>query len=94
VLQKNSKKCGVEGTERPQYNQVAKGMGPNHKSFFPNISYRLKAKINVTPNFTTVVTGHGNIKSYLYKFKILGIPMCSCTSGEQTVDHILFDCKL
>jgi hypothetical protein len=37
---------------------------------------------------------NGNIKSYLYKLKILGSPMCCCTSGEQTVDHILFECKL
>jgi hypothetical protein len=48
---------------------------------------RLKLKSNVTPNFTTMVTGHGNIKSYLHKYKIL-------ESGEQTVDHILFECKL
>jgi hypothetical protein len=55
---------------------------------------RLKLKINITPNFTTMVTAHGNIKSYLYKYKILDSPMCSCRSGEQTVDRILFDCKL
>jgi hypothetical protein len=41
-----------------------------------------------------MVTVHGNIKSYLYKYKILENPMCSSKSGEQTVDHILFDCKL
>jgi hypothetical protein len=55
---------------------------------------RLKLKINITPNFKTMVTGHGNIKSYLYKYKILDSPMCSCRSREQTVGHILFDCKL
>ena len=54
----------------------------------------IKLKINVTPNFTTMVTGHGNIESYLHKYKILDNPMCSCKSGEQTVDNILFDCKL
>jgi len=64
------------------------------KSFFPKIADRLKMKINVTPNFTTMVTGHGNIKSYLRKYKILDSPMCSCKSGEQTADHILYDCKL
>jgi len=32
---------------------------------------RLKLKINVTPNFTMMVTGHDNIKSYLYKYKII-----------------------
>jgi hypothetical protein len=40
-----------------------------------------------------MVTVHGNIKSYLHKYKILENPMCSSKSGEQTVDHILFDCK-
>jgi len=64
------------------------------KSFFPKIADRLKMKINVTPNFTTMVTGHGNIKSYLHKYKILDSPMCSCKSREQTADHILYDCKL
>ena len=64
------------------------------KSFFAKIADRLKIKVNITPNLTTMVTGHGNIKSYLHKYKILGSPMCSCKSGEQTVDHILFGCKL
>jgi len=41
------------------------------KSFFPKIADRLKVKINVTPNFTTMVTEHGNIKLYLHKYKIL-----------------------
>jgi len=41
-----------------------------------------------------MATGHGNIKSYLHKYKTLDSPMCSCKSGEQTVDHILYDCKL
>jgi len=64
------------------------------KTFFPKITDRLKLKINVTPNFTTMVTGHGNIKSYLYKFKIKDSPMCSCKRGEQIIDHILFNCEL
>jgi hypothetical protein len=64
------------------------------KSFFPNIAERLKHKINVTPNCTTVVTGHGNIKAYLHKYKIQESPICSCKRGEQTVDHVIYDCKL
>jgi hypothetical protein len=48
----------------------------------------------MTPNFTTMVTGDGNIKSYLHKYKILDSPMCSCKNGEQTIGHILFDFKL
>jgi hypothetical protein len=41
-----------------------------------------------------MVTGHRNIKSYLHKYRIPDSPMCSCKSGEHTVDNILFDCKL
>jgi len=63
------------------------------KSFFPKIADRLKIKTNVTPNFSTMVRRHGNIKSYLHKYKTLDSPMCSCKTGEQTVDHI-YDCKL
>ena len=55
---------------------------------------RLKLRINANPNFTTIVTEHGNIKTYLYKYKITESPMCSCDEGEQSVDHILYECKL
>jgi hypothetical protein len=55
---------------------------------------RLKLKIDITPNFTTMVTAHGNVKSYLYKYKVIDSPMCCCRSAEQTAHSILFDCKL
>jgi len=41
-----------------------------------------------------MVTGHGNIKTYLYRFKIKDSPMCSCKRGEQTIHLILFNCEL
>ena len=53
----------------------------------------MKLTINATPNFTAIVTGHGNIKSYLHKYKIIQSPMCLCDQGEQTVEHILYKCK-
>jgi hypothetical protein len=40
------------------------------KFFFPNIKDTLQLRINPTPNVTAIVTGHGNIKTYLHKFKI------------------------
>jgi hypothetical protein len=46
-----------------EWDQTTKGTIT--KSFFPNIADRLKLKINVTTNFATGVTGHGNIKSCL-----------------------------
>jgi len=64
------------------------------KSFFPKIADRLILRINATPNFTTIVIGHGNIETYVYKYKIIGNPLCSCDEGEQSFDHILHECKL
>jgi hypothetical protein len=51
-------------------------------------------KINITPNFTTIVTGHGHIISYLRRFKIIETPMCPCCTTDQTIDHLLFECEL
>ena len=68
--------------------------GATTKLYFPKVPDRLKFKINVTPNLTMMVTGHGTIKSYLYKYKIIDSSMCPCKIGEQTTDRILYDCEL
>jgi hypothetical protein len=78
---------------------VAKGMGTNHKRgnneiFFPKIADTMKLTINAPPNFTTIVTDHRNIKTYLHKYKIINNPMCPCKQGEHSVDHTIYDCKL
>jgi len=39
-----------------------------------------------------MVTGHGNIKSYLHRFKIIATPNCPCGNGNQTTEHILLEC--
>ncbi|KAJ4426793.1 hypothetical protein ANN_26592 [Periplaneta americana] len=75
-----------------EWDNTAKGQIT--KSFFPNINDRLKLKLNITPNFTTIITGHGNIKSYLHKYKIIDSPLCPCNNDEQTIDHLLYNCKL
>jgi len=64
------------------------------KAFFPRIEDRIKLRLNTTPNYTTIVIGHGNIKPYLYKYKIIDNPMCPCEKGHQTIQHIIFDCPL
>jgi hypothetical protein len=51
-------------------------------------------KINITRNFTSMVTGHGNIRSYLHRFKILDTPTCPCGTKDQTVGHLLYECEL
>ena len=51
-------------------------------------------KMPITPGFTALVTGHGKTKSYLYRFKIADDPMCPCNDGQQTSDHIIFECNI
>ena len=41
-----------------------------------------------------MVTGHGNIKSYLHRFKIIESPICPCGTKDQTIDHLLYECEL
>ena len=36
------------------------------------------------------MTGHGNIRSYLHRLKIIGSPECPCKHGIQTVDRLIF----
>jgi len=64
------------------------------KALFPKIEDRLKFRINITPNCTAIVTGHGNIEAYLHKYKIKDDPTCPCRKGPRTVQHIIFDCPL
>jgi hypothetical protein len=37
--------------------------GAMTKEYFPVVADRLSMNINITPNLTTIVTGHGNIRS-------------------------------
>jgi hypothetical protein len=63
------------------------------KEFFPSVESRLAINLNLSPNVTTIMTGHGNIKSYLHRLKIIGNPECPCKHGIQTVDHLIFQCE-
>ena len=41
-----------------------------------------------------MATGHGNINSYLHRFKISETPLCPRGTQDQTTDHLLFECEL
>jgi len=75
-----------------EWDQTTKG--EITKEYFPVFADRLKMKINITQNCTTMVTGHGNIRSYLHCFKIIETPICPCGTTDQTIDHLLFECEL
>jgi hypothetical protein len=81
----------VEKWQR-KWDQTTKG--EIKKEYFPVVADRLSMKINITQNFTSMVTGHGNIKSYLHRFKIIETPLYPCGTKDQTIDHLLFECEL
>jgi hypothetical protein len=39
------------------------------------------------------MTGHGYIRSYLHRLKIIGSPECPCKHGIQTIYHLIFQCN-
>jgi hypothetical protein len=43
-------------------------------------------------NFSTLVTGHGTLRSYYHRFKIKDNPECVCRMGPQTTDHLIWEC--
>jgi hypothetical protein len=71
------------------WNQTTKGN--TTKDYFPEIKEKLGMKLNHTGNLTTILTGHGNIKAYLDRFRISDDPECACRKGDQTTDHIIYD---
>jgi hypothetical protein len=63
------------------------------KEFFPSVEIRLAVNLNLSSKVTTIITGHGNIRSYLHRLKIIGSPECPRKHGIQTVDHLIFQCN-
>jgi hypothetical protein len=81
----------VEKWQR-EWDQTTKGKIT--KEYFPIVADRLNMKINITYNFTSMVMGHRNIRSYLHRFKMPETPTCLCGTKDQTIDHLLYECEL
>ena len=64
------------------------------KLFFPSVEERLKIKIRITQNVAAMLTGHGKTRAYLHRFKIRDDALCVCQQGDQTIDHLIYDCNL
>jgi len=75
-----------------QWDDTAKGR--TTKEYFPDIKERLKMKIRLSPNLTAMLTAHGKTKAYLHRFKIIQSPECICKHGDQTTDHLIYDCEI
>jgi len=60
------------------------------KEFFPSVDRRLAVNLQLNPNVTTIMSVHGNIRSYLHQLKIIDSPECPCKKDIQTIDHLIF----
>ena len=83
-----------EATQKWQNEWVNTTKAAVTKQFFPNVRERIKLNINVNPNFTAMVTGHGKTRAYLHRFKLAESATCPCNKEDQTVDHLLNKCAL
>ena len=63
----------------------------NYQELFPMVNNRLQQKIHF---ITDHVTGHGWIKVHYQRFKLKEKPTCNYNIGNQTVDHIIYDCTM
>ena len=68
--------------------------GMYNKRILPDSSGETTNEINFTQNLTTIVTDHGNIKSYLHRFRIIEAPDRPCGNGNQRAENILFECGI
>jgi hypothetical protein len=54
------------------------------KSFFPVIRDWKSKRLQMGIKLSTLVTGHGTLRSYYHRFKIIDDPKCACKKGPQT----------
>ena len=66
--------------------------GETTKSFFPDVGEYKSKRLQMGINFSTIVTGHGTLRSYHHRFKIKDDPECVCRMGPQTTDHLIWEC--
>ena len=64
------------------------------KCFFPNVKDRLSVNLKLSGVISTFLTGHGKLKEYFYRFKIIDSPICLCNKDRQTVNHLLWECEI
>jgi hypothetical protein len=90
ATKKNNRKESTRKWQR-QWEETTKGAIT--KEFFPSVERRLAMNLNLGPNVITLMTGHGNIRLYLHRLKIISSSECPCKHGIQTVDLLIFQCN-
>jgi hypothetical protein len=82
-----------EGELEWQKERNASTKGEITKSFFPVIGDRKSKRMQMGTKLSTLVTGHGTLRSYYLRFKIRDDPKCVCKRGPQTADRLMWECE-
>jgi hypothetical protein len=95
---KNPKKCRGkeledESAKKWQRNWTLTLKEKTTKEYFPDVAESLKMKLVLTQNLTALVSGQGKTRDYLYRFKIIDEPTCPCGEGDQTLEHVIYECE-
>lgn len=62
--------------------------------FFPNIRKRMETPIWLNHNVVQFLSGQGNFRSKLYQFNLKDTPLCTCLQGNETPEHIIYECTI
>ena len=74
--------------------RLASNKGELIKTFFRIVKNRISKTMQMCINLSTIVTGHGKLRSYFHRFKIIEDPTCLCKMSPQTAEHLLQECEL
>jgi len=82
------------GLQKWQSEWDSTNKGALTKTFFPTIKDRLTKRLQMNLNLSTVVIGHGKLRSYLHRFKIIDDPTYPCQMGSQSTEHLIRECTI
>jgi hypothetical protein len=67
AIKKDTRKESIRKWQR-QWEETTKGAIT--KEFYPTAENRMAVNLTLSPKVTTIMTGHGNIRSYLHRLKL------------------------
>ena len=83
-----------EGEQERQSEWDASTKGAIIKPFFPVIRDQQSKRLQMGIKQSTIVTGHGTLRSYHHRFKIIYEPKCVFKMSPHTSHHLLWECEL
>jgi len=67
-----------KGVQTWQREWDASNKGELTKTFFPIVKERISKRLQMCINFSMIITGHGKLRTYFHRFKMIDDPTCLC----------------